>query len=114
MIAKSRTPTSPPPSVLSSKRWTSVAASAGGGKAASRQPPTGGTAVPSRSGVMPCKYRNLNTERSSATRPFADPAETRLHSRSKKVLTSAPVKADGSSTPSTTACSRRNRRAVFS
>jgi len=48
---------------------------------------TGGTAAPSRNGVTPCKYRNLSTERSSATRPLADPTETRPHSRSRNALT---------------------------
>ena len=62
MIAKSRTPTSLLRSTLSSSRWTSVDVMDRGGRAAKRQPPTGGTAVPNRSGVMPCKYRNLRTE----------------------------------------------------
>ena len=35
--------------------WTGLAAIIVGGSVASRQPPTGGTAVPSRNGVKPCR-----------------------------------------------------------
>jgi hypothetical protein len=114
MIAKLRMPTGLPRSQLSSSRWTSAAVMVGGGRVAKRHPPTGGTAVPSGSGVMPCRYKNLRIERSSATRPLADPAETRPHSRSRKALMSTPVSAAGSNTPAADACSCRKRRAVFS
>ena len=87
---------------------------AGGGSVAKRHPPTGSTAVPSRNGVMPCKYRSRRTERSSATRSLAGPADTRAHSRSRNAMTSTPVIAAGAKRPSPIACSCRKRRAVFS
>ena len=67
MIARLRAPAAVLRSRLSSRRWTSAADIGGGGNVARRHPPTGGTAVPSGRGVTPCKYRNLNTEQSSAT-----------------------------------------------
>ncbi len=67
MIAKLRMPTGLPRSQLSSTRWTSAAVMVGGGRVAKRHPPTGGTAVPSGSGVMPCQlvsFRLLLTSES--------------------------------------------------
>ena len=113
MIAKSRTPRDVPRSQLSSSLSTSAAVILGG-RAAKRHPPTGGTAVPSRNGVMPCKYRNRRIERSSATHPLADPADTRAHSRSGNVLMSAPVSRAGSKPSPEDACSCRKRPAVVS
>ena len=71
MIAKFQTPRDVPRAQLSSS-LTASAAVILGCRAAKRHPPTGGTAVPSRNGVMSCKYRNRRIERSSATRPLAD------------------------------------------
>jgi hypothetical protein len=113
MIAKLRMPTGLLRSQLSSSRWTSAAAIVGGGSVANRHPPTGGTAAPSGTAMRPSTCRNLRIERSSATRPLADPAETRPHSQSKNAFTSAPDSPAGSNPSSADACSCRKRRAVF-
>ena len=51
------------------------------------QPATGGTAVANASGVKPFRYKNRSNDRSSATRPFADPTVSREHSRTKNPTT---------------------------
>lgn len=109
IIAKSRMPTGVLRSQLSSNSCT-FADIIVGGRVANRHPPTAGTAGDT---VMPCKYRNLRIERSSATRPFADPDDTRAHSRSRNVCTSAPVSVAAVKTSPLEHCSCKNRRAVF-
>ena len=57
---------------------------------------TGGTTVASDRGVRPCRYRNLSSDRNSATRPWTEPMLSRWASASKNATMSLPVR---SSTP---------------
>ena len=71
-IAKLRVPSSCERSQLSSSRMTSSCEIACG-MPVSRQPAADGTASASASCVNPRRCRNRRSERSSATRPFAEP-----------------------------------------
>jgi hypothetical protein len=62
--------------------------------------------VVNRRGVRPRTNRNFNSDRSSATRPLAEPTLTRSLSRRRNATTSAPVNAP-TSTHSPTECSSR-------
>ena len=78
------------------------------------QPATGGIAAASGCDVKPFTNKKRSNARNSATRPFAEPAETRPHSTTKRPVTSAAARSVMNPSPTASTRSFKNRRAVFS
>ena len=98
MIAKSRIPTAVDLLQLSSRDWI-VSADSVGGMPVFCQPATGGTAVASAAGIRPVTNKYRNSDRCSATWPFAAPTLHRLLSASRNALTSVALRSWTSTPP---------------
>ena len=91
-MARSRFPLAVARSQLASNAWTSVAASRRG-TVVSFQPGTGGTPSPRGVVIIACRYKKRSSDRSSATRPCSDLAESpRDASASKNAVTACSLR----------------------
>lgn len=95
--------------------WRSVTRHAGMALRARPRPANprpAGSPPPGPAASCRASTRTLNSARSSATRPFADPVETRAHSASRNAVTSAPDKSATDTGPPGLTRRPRKRRAA--